>query len=95
MSVLEAGHLYSYAKEGEHHQDGGLLLRRDVHALFDNGHLAVDPSTWRIDVLPQARAFDAYGPLHGQPLHTTLKPRQKKWLEQHWSQYRGEATAAL
>ena len=41
--VLEAGHLYSYSKLGRHHKHGGLLLRRDVHALFDRGRLAVDP----------------------------------------------------
>ena len=31
--VLEAAHLYSYATVGEHHDEGGLLLRRDLHRL--------------------------------------------------------------
>lgn len=92
VTVLEAGHLYSYAVEGVHHQDGGMLMRRDVHILFDRGHLAIAPSTWTIDVSPQIRGYSAYGPLHGQPLHVPLMPRHKKWLALHWAQYRGEMT---
>jgi ribosomal protein S27AE len=41
--ALEAGHLYSYAEIGRHDIEGGLLLRRDLHRLFDQGLLAVTP----------------------------------------------------
>jgi hypothetical protein len=50
LPTLEAGHLYSYAETGEHHSDGGLLLRRDIHRLFDLGYLAVNPQSLQIDV---------------------------------------------
>lgn len=91
-AVLEAAHLYSYAAEGEHYQDGGLLMRRDVHALFDKGLLAVDPSTWTIAVSPQIRDYDAYGPLHAEPLQTSLMPAQQAWLRLHWDKYRVSRT---
>ncbi|MFH8991606.1 HNH endonuclease [Streptomyces sp. NPDC017940] len=45
--ALEAAHLYSYAESGEHHEYGGLLLRSDIHRLFDLGHIAVDVASGR------------------------------------------------
>lgn len=88
-ATLEAGHLYSYATIGAHHEHGGLLMRRDVHALFDRGYLAVDPSSWTIDVSPMVRTYDAYARLHGQRLTVPRLSRgQMEWLELHWAQYR-------
>lgn len=88
LTTLEAGHLYSYAKSGEHHTDGGLLLRRDVHRLFDLGFLAVDPMTLKIDVHADLHDFPVYKSLDGCALHVALTKRQKDWLEHHWSAHR-------
>jgi putative restriction endonuclease len=41
--VLEAAHIKPYAVGGEHRVDNGLLLRRDVHRLFDLGYVTVTP----------------------------------------------------
>jgi putative restriction endonuclease len=41
--VLEAAHIRPPPKGGEHRLDNGLLLRSDVHKLFDRGYLGVDP----------------------------------------------------
>jgi len=87
--VLEAGHLYSYAKLGEHHEHGGLLLRRDVHRLFDDGGLAIDPTALTIDVAPELSAYPQYASLHGQHLHVKVKDPQVEWLEKHWHEHRG------
>jgi len=43
LPVLEAAHIKAYAEGGEHRVDNGLLLRRDLHALFDRGYLTVSP----------------------------------------------------
>mgnify|MGYP005654525081 CR=1 FL=1 len=40
---LDAAHLYSYADLGEHHFNGGLLLRKDLHSFFDLGLIAIEP----------------------------------------------------
>lgn len=61
--MLEAAHLYRYADSGRHHDDGGFLLRRDVHRLFDLGHIAVDPRTMRIDIGDDLLPFDDYARL--------------------------------
>lgn len=41
--TLEAAHIRPVSKGGEHRLDNGLLLRSDVHTMFDRGYLSVDP----------------------------------------------------
>jgi HNH endonuclease len=43
LPVLEAAHIRPYADGGEHRIDNGLLLRRDLHTLFDRGYVTVSP----------------------------------------------------
>jgi len=43
LPVLEAAHIRPYGEGGEHSVDNGLLLRRDVHVLFDRGYITVTP----------------------------------------------------
>jgi len=86
--VLEAGHLYSYAELGVHHEHGGLLLRRDIHRLFDDGWLAVDPGTLRVDVADALEAFPQYASLHDRCLQTRLRDSQIEWLARHWAEHR-------
>jgi putative restriction endonuclease len=39
--VLEAAHILPYRQGGEHRVDNGLLLRRDLHRLYDHGYVTV------------------------------------------------------
>jgi putative restriction endonuclease len=56
--VLQAAHIRPLPWGGEHRLDNGLLLRSDVHTLFDRGYLGVDPK-YRLLVSPRLRAeFD-------------------------------------
>jgi ribosomal protein L37AE/L43A len=86
--VLEAGHLYSYADLGIHHSHGGLLLRRDIHKLFDDGLLAVHPETHLVSVAPMLRQFPQYATLQDRPLAVGLTEAQRQWLQQHWEKHR-------
>ncbi len=86
--ALEAGHLYSYAQLGTHFKHGGLMLRRDIHRLFDDGLLAVQPSTLRVDVAPMLAAYPQYARLHDQPLTLRLRDEQVDWLGKHWDEHR-------
>jgi putative restriction endonuclease len=52
--VLEAAHIQPVTEGGEHRLDNGLLLRSDVHTLFDRGYLGVDPA-YRLQVSPRLR----------------------------------------
>ncbi|WP_201743963.1 HNH endonuclease [Paragemmobacter ruber] len=67
--ALEAAHIIPFA-ETERDRDSaanGLLLRRDVHRLFDLGLISVEPEAGAIWVAPDLRASD-YGALHGRAL---------------------------
>lgn len=87
-SVLEAGHLYSYASVGEHHKHGGLLLRRDIHRLFDLGHICIDPRNQSVDLSADLLAAPAYRDLQGSSVKVRLTRGQLEWLHRHWSQHR-------
>ena len=67
LPVLEAAHIRPYAQAGTHDVRNGLLLRSDLHRLFDIGYVTVTPDLHlevrltatkrfreRADVLPAA-----------------------------------------
>jgi putative restriction endonuclease len=43
LPVLEAAHIRPYGSEGSHEVANGLLLRADIHRLFDAGYVTVTP----------------------------------------------------
>lgn len=53
--VLQAAHIRPVAQEGQHRVDNGLLLRSDVHILFDRGYLGIDEK-YRLHVSPRLRS---------------------------------------
>jgi putative restriction endonuclease len=52
--VLEAAHILPVASGGIHRPDNGLLLRSDIHTLFDRGYIGVGPGM-RLAVSPRLR----------------------------------------
>ena len=52
--VLQAAHIRPVTEGGEHRLDNGLLLRSDVHTMFDRGYLAIDDN-YRLLVSPRLR----------------------------------------
>lgn len=43
LPALDAAHIIPYGDGGDHALDNGLLLRADVHRLFDRGYVTVTP----------------------------------------------------
>jgi putative restriction endonuclease len=43
LPVLEAAHIRPYGSDGSHEVANGLLLRADIHRLFDAGYVTVTP----------------------------------------------------
>lgn len=43
LPVLDAAHIHPYSEGGPHRASNGLLLRRDLHKLFDDGYVTVSP----------------------------------------------------
>ena len=54
LPVLEAAHIKPYSSGGAHDITNGLLLRSDLHTLFDRGYLTVTPE-YRLEVSRRIR----------------------------------------
>ncbi len=71
LPVLEAAHIKPYALLGPHRVSNGILLRSDLHKLFDLGYLTVTPEL-RVEVSPRLKTEwqngREYYTHHGQPL---------------------------
>lgn len=68
LPVLDAAHIRGVKEGGQHRLDNGLLLRSDVHRLFDAGYVTVTPEH-RFRVSQRLKTeFDngePYFPFHG------------------------------
>jgi len=67
LDVLEAAHIFPYRGPQTNHVANGLLLRADLHTLFDCGLIAIDPDTMTVLVAPRLRGSD-YVALRGARL---------------------------
>ncbi|MBF9521997.1 hypothetical protein BKG83_20685 [Mycobacteroides chelonae] len=69
--ALEAAHILPYAVHESHKVDEGLLLRADIHRLFDAGHLAINPDTFSVEIDTSLAQHPLYFALHGQKITQT------------------------
>lgn len=78
LPALEAAHIKPYAESGGHRLSNGLLLRADIHALFDRGYVTVTPQR-RFEVSPRIREeFENgrdYYRLAGAEVRAPLRPQ--------------------
>jgi len=83
--VLEAAHVLLHHKTGNNHVDNGLLLRADLHVLFDKGLIRIHPDSYTV-VLDPTLHEGPYGDLHGR----SLRPRvngghpKREYLRLRW-----------
>jgi len=72
LPAIEAAHIKPYGESGPHAVHTGLLLRSDVHRLFDSSYITVTPD-YSIEVSGRLREeFENgryYYPFHGKNLH--------------------------
>lgn len=59
-AVLQAAHLRAFAEHESHNLDEGLLLRTDLHQLFDAGLMAIDPTTCSVVLAPSLDGYPDY-----------------------------------
>lgn len=90
LPALEAAHIKAHSQNGPNRTDNGLLLRADIHRLFDDGYVTVDPEL-RFVVSKRLKqefengriyyAFDGK-PLAHMPEHYTDRP-SREYIEWH------------
>ncbi|MGQ0699312.1 MAG: HNH endonuclease [Panacagrimonas sp.] len=77
LPALEAAHIRPYAEGGSHLASNGLLLRRDLHSLFDGGYVTVTQD-YRFEVSRRIREeFENgkhYYALQGQEIALPARP---------------------
>ncbi len=73
VEALEAAHISPFRGSRSNHPQNGLLLRADIHALFDLGLITVDPETLTVVVAPHLQA-GSYANLHGSSLKPPTDP---------------------
>jgi hypothetical protein len=77
--ALEAAHLYLYSENPMHDINGGLLMRCDLHALFDRWLITINADQWSIEIGPALHRYPSLAALHGQPLQIPpeLRPHER------------------
>lgn len=86
LAVIEAAHIKPYRGIEDHHVQNGLLLRADIHTLFDLNLIGIRPKTLEVSV-HQTLAGSTYQKLAGQHLKLSngnmpsLAELIKRWEE--------------
>lgn len=80
LPALEAAHIRPYSEGGSHEPTNGLLLRRDIHSLFDAGYVTVTPEH-RFEVSKRIREEyengRMYYALDGEKIDVPLRSEQR------------------
>ncbi len=85
--VLEASHITPYSEHGDYSPENGIILRSDLHVLFDIGLLKINPSYMTVALSERLRACDEYKELDGRKI---FEPKNEKYrlnptyLMQRW-----------
>lgn len=89
LPALEASHIRPYGENGPHEVSNGILLRADIHKLFDKGYITITPD-FKIEVSPRLKLdYDngrTYYPLQGVGLNlpsTTSEIPKRDYLKWH------------
>ena len=88
--VLEACHILEHSICGVNKSENGLLLRADLHDLFDNNYLVIHPEKLTIHLHPSLKKSN-YSLLEGKTLNSridkqrpSMESLQKKWDKAKW-----------
>lgn len=73
LAVLEAAHIKPYRGENDNHLENGLLLRSDIHTLFDLDLIGIEPYRLTVELHPDL--VNEYGNLIGKTLSC---PRERR-----------------
>ncbi len=91
LEIVEAAHIDPYCESEDNGVGNGLLLRSDIHTLFDLGYLAIEPSTLKIRLHSAIKGRE-YDQIDGADLlvNGTNGPAPSA-LDKRWSFYEAKA----
>ncbi|MEH2376068.1 HNH endonuclease [Nostoc sp.] len=86
--ALEAAHIIPYIETENNHPSNGLLLRADLHTLFDLNLIVIDPKTMKVHISPVLKKTE-YKTIDGKeirvPKDEMCRPNQE-FLKQRFEQ---------
>ncbi|MDA4690229.1 HNH endonuclease, partial [Enterobacter hormaechei] len=85
VDILEAAHITAYKNDTHNHVSNGLLLRCDMHTLYDLDLFAIEPDSFVIYFAPQIKDKE-YVRYHGKKLHVTYKINHGALVER-WKRF--------
>lgn len=92
LDIVEAAHIWAYRSEGDNHPENGLLLRADLHTLFDLHLMTIEPVDLKVRLSSKARAA-GYDHLEGKAIKIASKRRpSKEALEHRWAIFKQAET---
>lgn len=84
LEIIEAAHIDPYSESQDNGVGNGLLLRSDIHTLFDLGYLGIEPGSLKIRLHPAIKGseydqIDGAGLLVNDTAGPALGPLKKRW----------------
>lgn len=87
VDIVEAAHIWPYRHSSNNRAENGLLLRSDLHTLFDLNHLGIDPVSFSVHISPAARKA-GYEFFHGSILQmNTDRGPNRSALTSRWDAF--------
>ena len=68
QEALEAAHIKPYCETGNNNITNGLLLRADIHTLFDLNLIAIEPVNYKIYLAPSLKSSSYYNDINDKYL---------------------------
>lgn len=93
LDLLEAAHISPYRGPQDNHVSNGLILRADLHTLFDLFLLGIDPQTMQACFHPKVLAAGGYVHLQGRVVLSGVKKPSTKALLAHWDRFQKVASS--
>lgn len=87
MEIVEAAHIWPYRGDEDNAPSNGLLLRSDLHTLFDLDLVGIEPGTLRIHMRPALKST-SYREFDGKLLVGGRQRPNQEALALRWSAFR-------
>lgn len=92
LDILEAAHIAPYRGPNDNNPSNGLLLRADIHTLFDLNLIGIEPSTFKIH-LSDAIKLSEYQYLQNKELNISAKKPSNDSIKNRWEQFQNLTNA--
>ena len=86
LDVLEAAHISPYRGTDDNHPDNGLLLRADLHTLFDLNLLGINPESLEVKFHPKVLKT-SYQKLESRKLICSQYKPSQLALQYRWKEF--------